>query len=115
MSEEKAKLGLATTRELLAELTARIEVDGKLDYKTVGGVVEFDTPVVEERVLPEGKRVVRTKTSGDRVYLIDENAKTRQWLTNPEALASQGFEPSDVAETTDEDLLKYSMGSPINA
>lgn len=29
------KLGLATTRELLQELTARIEVDGKLDYRTV--------------------------------------------------------------------------------
>lgn len=30
-------LGLATTRELLDEIRARIEVDGKLDYKTVGG------------------------------------------------------------------------------
>jgi len=35
-------LGLATTRELLAEISARIEVDGAnggggLDYRTVGG------------------------------------------------------------------------------
>lgn len=28
-------LGLATTRQLLDELRARIEVDGKLDYRTV--------------------------------------------------------------------------------
>lgn len=28
-------LGLATTRELIDEIKARIEVDGKLDYKTV--------------------------------------------------------------------------------
>lgn len=31
----KPNLGLATTRQLLAEITARIEVDGQLDYKTV--------------------------------------------------------------------------------
>jgi hypothetical protein len=29
-------LGCATTRELLAELTARIEVSGQMDYSTVG-------------------------------------------------------------------------------
>jgi len=28
-------LGCATTRELLDEIRARIEIDGKLDYKTV--------------------------------------------------------------------------------
>lgn len=38
----RPNLGLATTRELLAEITARIEVDGYnggggLDYTTVGG------------------------------------------------------------------------------
>lgn len=32
---EHPMLGLATTRELLDELWARIEVDGKLDYRTV--------------------------------------------------------------------------------
>lgn len=41
----QANLGLATTRELLAELTARIEVDGQLDYRTVDadGPVELTT------------------------------------------------------------------------
>lgn len=32
---KKPKLGLATTGQLLDELRARIEVDGKLDYRTV--------------------------------------------------------------------------------
>lgn len=36
-NEEKPNLGLATTRELIAELSARIEIhmDGGLDYRTV--------------------------------------------------------------------------------
>lgn len=33
---EQAHLGHATTRELLSELTARTEVDGSANYKTVG-------------------------------------------------------------------------------
>lgn len=34
---DKPNLGLATTRELLDEIRARIEVDGKLDYRTWDG------------------------------------------------------------------------------
>lgn len=66
-----------------------------------------------KRVLPEGKRVVRTKTSGDRVYLIDEVKKTRQWVTNPEVLKSLGFEIGDVVELDDNDILSYQMGPAI--
>ena len=33
--ECKPNLGCATTRELLDEIEARIEIDGKLDYKTI--------------------------------------------------------------------------------
>ncbi len=33
--DEKANLGLATTRELIDELRARIEIDGKLEYRTI--------------------------------------------------------------------------------
>ncbi len=33
--EEKANLGLATTRELIEEIKVRIEIDGNLDYKTI--------------------------------------------------------------------------------
>jgi hypothetical protein len=63
--------------------------------------------------LPEGKRVVRTKTSGDRVYLLDDAKKTRHWVTNPDVLAKLGFELSDVGEANDTELLKYQMGPAL--
>lgn len=68
------------------------------------------TEVKDERVLPEGKRVVRTKSSGDRVYLLDEVKNTRQWVTKPEVLAALGFEAGDVQEVEDTEMLKYQMG-----
>lgn len=71
------------------------------------------TEVKDERILPEGKRVVRTKASGDRVYLIDEVKKTRQWVTNPEVLAALGFESSDVNEVDENEMMKYQMGPAL--
>ncbi len=71
------------------------------------------TEVVDERILPEGKRVVRTKSSGDRVYYIDETNGTRQWVTNPDVLAGLGFEIEDVTEVEDSELLKYNMGPAL--
>ncbi len=65
------------------------------------------------RVLPEGKRVVRTKGSGDRVYFIDEVAKTRQWVTNPQVLDGLGFIMEDVVEVDDTALLKYNMAAAL--
>lgn len=65
------------------------------------------------RELPEGKRVVRTKSSGDRVYYLDEEKKTRQWVTNPEVLKGLGFEAGDVVEVEDSELLNYQMASAI--
>lgn len=62
---------------------------------------------------PKDKRVVRTKSSGDRVYLLDEIKKTRQWLFNPEVLDSTGFTMGDVVEIEDSELLKYGMGAAI--
>lgn len=72
-------------------------------------------PVAEEpkRVLPEGKRVVRTKSSGDRVYMIDEVKKTRQWVTNPDVLAGLGFVIEDVVEVDDSELMGYQMGPAL--
>ena len=32
---EEPRLGCATTRELLAEIKSRIELDGKLEYRTI--------------------------------------------------------------------------------
>lgn len=75
---------------------------------------EATPPVIEEpRKTPENQRVVRTKTSGDRVYLIDEVKKTRQWLTNPDVLEKAGFTAADVVEITDEEALKYQTGPAI--
>ena len=74
---------------------------------------EVPTVEVPVRVLPEGKRVVTTKSSGDRVYLIDEVKKTRQWVTSPEMLNSVGFEFGDVTEVPDDELVRYSMGAAL--
>lgn len=85
--------------------------------KPIGGTgdVTFTTPPPAEpvRALPEGKRVVRTKTSGDKVYLLDEVKKTRQWIASGEVLTSLGFEQADVEEIADTDLFKYSMGATL--
>lgn len=64
---------------------------------------------------PKDQRVVRTKSSGDRVYLLNDgkDPKTRQWVYNPEVLESLGFSFSDVQEIEDSELLKYSMGPAI--
>ena len=65
------------------------------------------------RTLPEGKRVIRTKSSGDRVYLLDEEKKTRQWVTNGDVLGQLGFLMEDVVEVEDDVLYGYQMGSAI--
>lgn len=70
-------------------------------------------PEAPERKLPEGKRVARTKSSGDRVYMLDDEKKTRHWVTNPEVLKGLGFELSDVVEVDDTEMLKYQLGSAL--
>lgn len=127
---DKANLGLATTRELLQEVVTRIEIHGNIDYKPVGGLtppapteagdyigIHGETPQPKGtepvRVLPEGKKVVRTKSSGDRVYLLDEVKKTRQWVTNPDVLDSLGFELGDVGEVDENEMLKFQMGPAL--
>lgn len=85
-------------------------VDKLFDAETPAEVVAAE---VVARVLPEGKRVVRTKGSGDRVYLLDEVAKTRHWVTNPEVLEGYGFTMADVGEAEDAELLKYQMSAAL--
>jgi hypothetical protein len=85
---------------------------GSLDETETGTTPQpEDRP--EERKLPEGKKAVRTKSTGDRVYVLDEEKKTRQWVTNPDVLRSLGFELGDVAEVDDTELLKYQMGQAL--
>lgn len=133
---EQANLGLATTRDLLNEIRTRLEISGVLDYRTTDGIGKADDaetpnlPPTSEQLgragdntasaaptasvkAAEGTRVVRTSTSGDRVYFLDEVKKTRQWVTNPDVLDSLGFTLNDVSEVTEDDLLKYQMGPAL--
>lgn len=66
-----------------------------------------------ERVLSEGKRVVRTSTSGDRVYELDDVKMTRAWVTNETILNSLGWEQTDVVSIEEDELLKYQMAPAI--
>lgn len=61
----------------------------------------------------DGKRVIRTKSTGDRVYLIDENAKTKAWVTSPEILEKLGFALSDVEDVEDSSLVGYAMTASV--
>lgn len=75
------------------------------------------TPVVEGEVVIEprtdGKRVIRSKGTGDRVMLLDPTAKTKAWVTSPEILTKLGFEMSDVEDIDDKELLEYTTAPSI--
>jgi hypothetical protein len=71
------------------------------------GAVEFTEE--SKRELPKDKRVVRTKSTGDRVYLLDETAKTKAWVTSPEILEKLGFTLNDVQDIEDSMMLGYAM------
>lgn len=72
------------------------------------------TAAIEDKpARTDGKRAVRTKGTGDRVYLIDDNAKTKAWITSPEILAGLGFEMADVVDLDDSELISYVMSPSI--
>lgn len=107
-------------QELKEKLIAVIEDWGdrfiqEVDITSEIPVEPLEAEIVseEKRVLPEGKRAVRASSTGDRVYYIDEEKKTRQWVTNPDVLKKLGFELSDVAEVTEEELLRYQMAAAV--
>lgn len=81
------------------EVITAIEVNGGDEAKT--------------KELPKDKRVIRTRSSGDRVYLLDEIKKTRQWITAAPILDSLGFSMADVKEIDDAELLGYQLSSPV--
>jgi hypothetical protein len=100
----------------LYDLQSKTEGTLSVGMSTPASSAPVEAPTEEavvERVLPEGKRVVRTKSTGDRVYLLDEVQKTRRWVTSPEMLQAVGFEQVDVVEVDDSELLKYNMGPAI--
>lgn len=106
-------------RDQLAELHRLIDDwASKQPTTTLSSIVaEASTPngvTVEVGVeKPKDKRVVRTKSTGDRVYLIDETAKTKAWVTSPEILGKLGFELSDVQDIEDSEMLGYAMTASV--
>lgn len=74
-----------------------------------------EAEVIEEpkRELPKDKRLVYTKSSGDRKYQLDEVKKIRQWITNPQVLEQLGWKMEDAVEIDDSEMLRYQMGSAI--
>ena len=69
-----------------------------------------------EEVKPErtdGKRAVRSKSTGDRVMLLDDNEKTKAWITSPEILAKLGFDMADVEDVEDSEMLQDAMSPSI--
>lgn len=70
-----------------------------------------DTP--EKPARTDGKRAARTKSTGDRVYLIDDNAKTKAWITSPDILAKLGFTMNDVVDLEDSELISYQMNPSV--
>lgn len=87
-------------------------VDQLFDNIQLSPSVEHETEELKKE-LPKDKRVVRTPTSGDRVYLLDEVKKTRQWIASGEVLSGLGYDQSDVQDETDANLYKYSMGATL--
>ncbi len=97
----------------------KLQITNQIDAWYKGQLAEAK-PSNEEAVpeppkheTPAGKRAVRTKSSGDRVYILDEEAKTRRWVTNPEVLKSVGFEIGDVVDIDDSELLSYQMAPAL--
>jgi len=73
-----------------------------------------ETTVIDVKpVRTDGKRVIRSKGSGDRVLLLDPTAKTKAWVTSPEILTKLGFEMSDVEDIDDKELLDYTTAPSI--
>lgn len=89
-------------RKLIDEAITQWEAGGSADVSP-----EPTAAVEDKRPRTDGKRAVRTKTSGDRVFLIDDNAKTKAWITSQEILNKLGFEIEDVQDLPDEELISY--------
>lgn len=72
-----------------------------------------DTAIVDKLERTDNKRAIRTKSTGDRVYIIDDSAKTKAWVTSPEVLTKLGFTMEDVEDLEDNQLVGYQMAPSI--
>lgn len=111
--DNRAVLNETLLEEKLDELKKMIRTELLSVFEDMGTPVALEIVEGSEQELSKDKRVVRTKSSGDRVYLIDEVKKTRQWVTNPDILKKLGFEITDVTEVADNELLAFQMGPAL--
>lgn len=115
--QEDPTLKSATDKQLLNEIRNRLDSasnttspDVEYDDSIEASMGETDSPEEPAPELPDSdpnQRVVRTKSTADRVYLLDEEKMTRHWVTNPDVLASLGFTMADVTEVSDDEMMKY--------
>jgi len=63
-------------------------------------------------VPPTRSYAVRSPSTADKVYLIKDGKK--YWIKNPETLMKLGFKFSDVKSITNEEMVKFPTGEPIN-
>ncbi len=101
-------LGLATTRELLDEIRARIEVDGRLDYRTVDG---------DEQAMQTLREAVKAQAS--HLDLLDSVTRNCRDAFDDNAFLD-GFEAGlkpllldnvRVWGVTDQDLTLFCLGA----
>jgi hypothetical protein len=111
--EQEEALGQAAAKAKAAHDTM-IENIGQASDTSVGQPAPTEQEDTSDSVqVSNHLRVVRTPSTADRVYLLNDEAKTRQWVTNPEVLASLGFTLADVVEMDDNQLLEYQQGKPL--
>ena len=73
------------------------------DIQVVGKVEDMGKGEPKDNNL----RVVRTKSTGDKVYVLNEAEQTKRWVASPEVLKGLGFDMNDVEEVDDAEFIKY--------
>jgi hypothetical protein len=95
-----------------ASVGAPLPMTGTKPYAdTPEEVVEAKPVEVPTNTRADGTRVVRSKSSGDKVYLLNDNDMTKRWVVSPEVLRGLGFDFADVQDVSDLDFLKYKQQS----
>lgn len=88
-----------------------------LDGEYYHGDVERTTPTGERATedsslhppvtVGANTRVARCPSEGDKVFLLDDTAKTKKWVKSPEELEKLGYTLADVVSVTNEEMAAY--------
>lgn len=106
-------MNIVKLHQLIDQWAAEERAAEQTDAEQPANVSSMEEATPHVPAVIDGKRVVRTKTSGDRVYMLDEKAKTRQWVTTGDILTALGFSMADVSEIDEAEFMKYGMGPAI--